>query len=110
MAKWPGTHRAPLTVPAEMVKSRLERTNRVHVYRPAKLWMHFLFVSSLASIVATMLASLHAWELGGLPALGNSLWYAVPLSLAGGWGISKASLDYLIATGYFLMEGDLGFI
>jgi len=110
VVKWPGSHRSPVTVPAEMVKSRLERVNRVHVYRPAKLWMHVLFLSSIGSAISTIVAAYHAWALGGMDGLLNAFWYVVPLSVASGWGVSKSSLDYLIATGFFLFEGDLGFV
>ena len=105
-----GKGKGLLSYPIDIIKQRMGVAAKNAVYRPAKLYTQFLFVTSLAGIIGTAFAAYIMWKLGGLESVFENVWVLIMLLLSSAWGFSKATVDYTIASGYFIFEGDLGFV
>jgi len=86
----------------------LRRAYRVRTYRPARYYLVWYFLLSLLVVPLGAYGGFHAWQLGGVPALVDSLWYVFPAFLTG-VGLTVLSTFYvLLSSGYFGVIGDRG--
>lgn len=105
MAGSTGTGIGTPTVPTF---ERMKRAYRVRTYRPARYYLTWTFIAAVLVTFLGVFGMYHVWQVGGLIALRDSMWYGLPALFAALFLIIMSTFYYLIAAGYFALVGDRG--
>lgn len=88
--------------------SKLKRGYRVRTYRPARYYLTWTFLTAVVVTILDVVAMWHAFQLGGLIGLRDSLWYGLPALFSALFLVIMSTFYYLLSAGYFALVGDRG--
>lgn len=88
---------------------KLKRGYRVRTYRPARYYLTWTFLTSVACVLLSFFGAWHLWQVTQqLVVVRDALWYFIPRFLFEIFLIIMSTFYYLLSSGYFAIVGDRG--